>query len=108
MIAFGHFEKLLNHLLIRSELRSRSFWLNDQNRTSYLRLAPLKKQRNVREMHHGLVLLEPLCALNAGIVSEAQRHSSECTLAQQTRIVQTEGSKEARMNACFSVHKRPL
>jgi len=77
--------------------------------TSYLCLAPLTRERNaVREMHNCLVLLQLLCALNDTIVCEAERRSSECTLAQQTLIVQLEGSKEGWMNGCFSVHKWPL
>lgn len=80
-----------------------------QNTTSYLCLAPLTGERkSVREMQNCLVLLKLLCEFNEPIVCEADRHSSECTLAQQTLIVPVEGSKAGWMNGCFSVHKWPL
>lgn len=45
-------------------------------------------------MHNCLVLLKLLCAFNDPIVCEADRHSSECMLVQQTldcfmRVVET-------------------
>lgn len=78
-----------------------------QNTTSYLCLAPLAggERESMREMHNCLVLLKLLCAFNDPIVREADRRSSECTLAQQTLIVLLEWSKEGWMNACFSAHK---
>lgn len=80
-----------------------------QNTTSYLCLAPLTGERkSMGAMHNCLVLLKLLRAFNDPIVCEADRHSSECTLARQTLIVLLEGSKEGWMNGCFSVHKWPL
>lgn len=72
-----------------------------QNSTSYLCQAPLTgEKKSVRVMHNCLVLRKLLCAFNDPIVYEADRHSSECTTAQQTLIVSPEGV-ERGLNECL-------